>query len=47
MELTEVSILGLGAEGSIAFRALMGKPCRVRILARGQRAQRLKAVFFF
>lgn len=43
MELTEVSILGLGAEGSIAFRALMGKPCRVRILARGQRAQRLKA----
>ncbi len=25
MELTEVSILGLGAEGSIAFRALMGK----------------------
>ena len=43
MELTEVSILGLGAEGSIAFRALMGKPCRVRILAIGQRVQRLKA----
>ena len=43
MELTEVSILGLGAEGSIAFRALAGKPCRVRILAKGERAQRLRA----
>ena len=43
MEPVTVSILGLGAEGSIAFRALAGKPCRVRILAKGERAQRLKA----
>ena len=42
MEPVTVSILGLGAEGSIAFRALAGKPCRVRILARGERAQRLR-----
>lgn len=37
-----VSILGLGAEGSVVFRALCGKPCHVRILARGERAQRLR-----
>ena len=43
MEPVTVSILGLGAEGSIAFRALAGKPCRVRILAKGERAQRLRA----
>ena len=43
MEIMTVSILGLGAEGGIAFRALAGKPCRVRILARGERALHLKA----
>ena len=42
MEPVTVSILGLGAEGSIAFRALAGKPCRIRILAKGERSQRLK-----
>lgn len=42
MEPATVSILGLGAEGSIAFQALMGMPCQVRILARGERARRLQ-----
>ena len=42
MNIETVSILGLGAEGSIAFRALAGKPCQVRVLARGERAERLK-----
>lgn len=42
MNIETVSILGLGAEGSIAFRALAGKPCHVRILARGERAERLR-----
>lgn len=43
MKIETVSILGLGAEGSIAFRALLGKPCHVRILARGARAERLQS----
>ena len=42
MDIQAVSILGLGAEGSVALRALAGKPCQVRILARGERAERLR-----
>lgn len=42
MDIQAVSILGLGAEGSVALRALAGKPCHVRILARGERAERLR-----
>ena len=42
VEIQTVGILGLGAEGSVAFRALAGKPCQVRILARGDRAERLR-----
>lgn len=43
LKIDTVSILGLGAEGSVAFRALAGKPCQVRILARGARAERLRS----
>lgn len=42
MHITTVSILGLGAEGSVAFRALAEKTCAVRVLARGERAERLR-----
>ena len=41
MDIQAVSILGLGAEGSVALRALAGKPCHVRILAPGERVERL------
>lgn len=42
LKIETVSILGLGAEGSIAFRALADKACQVRVLAKGERAERLK-----
>lgn len=43
LQITTVSILGLGAEGSVAFRALADKACTVRVLAWGARAERLRA----
>lgn len=42
MQIKNVSILGLGAEGSIAYAALCQHHASIRILARGERAGRLK-----
>ena len=42
VDIQTVSILGLGAEGSVAFRTLSDKPCGLRVLARGERAERLR-----
>lgn len=42
MRIETVSILGLGAEGGIAFRALADTSCQVRVLAKGEQAERLK-----
>lgn len=41
LNIETVSILGLGAEGSIAFRALTDKACQIRVIAKGERAKRL------
>lgn len=42
MQIKNVSILGLGAEGSVAYAALSQHPVGIRVLAEGERAERLK-----